>query len=1534
MPVGDSITVGINGSDPIGGFRDDLAAKLIAEGIIFDFVGDQQDGTGFDVDHEGHSGWRADQISTNIENWLDIYSPHIVLLHIGTNDISQDESPSNIINEIEDIIDKIYNYDNNIEILCSYLIPRIDSKDNITSELNHLIQDLVYEKQNANYKIYPVDQNWGFKSNPDWATDYMIDATHPNNNGYQKIAEVYFDGLIDVIYQQGSSITDNFNRESLGDDWYADPELNIVNDELANTSTSSDWNYLAIFKPGINPTWVSFKWGINVDSLGINNGGLALRLDSQIPDQANGYLAWISNSTAVLWLIENGAPSFNFTVDLQINIHPKAGDIFKVVMSSDDNGHHFDYIINDQFAGRVTDPNKHQGNAATLYAGAMLRGNHNNNIDDFTIYKEVDDMPPAAVTDLRIGKVTSGSAALLWTAPGDDGMRGNATSYDIRYSTSQITEANFSSTFQPPTSIPTPLAPGSEESFVITGLQSGETYYFALKTLDEVPNQSAISNVVSYLLPSPITTVDDFNRVELGADWSAGPEYKIISGELANSSTSDNWNLAIYNAQKNPFAVSFKFGTTADANGIEQGGLAFMIDTPSLSQSTGYIAWIRPSNQTCNMYGIENGQPSQRIGSAISISSPVPMAGDELKVMISTDINGHHFDFYVNDIFAGRIDDPDKLYGNTGERYAGVMLRGNLNNNIDDFTIYKGATDEIPPAAVTDLRIGNASSSFIKLFWTAPGDDGMNGIATSYDIRYSKNQITEANFSSAFSVSNALQPSAPGTMDSATVTGLSPDETYYFALKASDENDNQSAISNVVTGMLPSPVNAIDDFNREELGNNWNFDPEFKIISGELANTSTEDRWDFMAIYKARMNPFSASFKWGVNANADGINNGGLALMLDSPNPTDANGYLTWIHESGIYLWLIEGGVPSYQFTADKPITFRPKAGDVFKVIMSSDQSGHHFDYFVNNQLAGRLTDPNKNHGNASTLYSGVMLRGNRNNNIDDFTLEVPLGEVSNLVYTSGNNQSDVVNTKLNQPFVVTVTDQWGSPFPGITVNFTVTQGSGSPPPSVSPANPQTNANGEASTFLTLGTTAGTHKVQASVPGLSGSPVTFTAEATPGLADKIVYNSGNNQSGTVKTTLQQPFKIKIVDKFDNAIPNHKVHFKVTSGGGTLDGNSLTEKDVMTDSFGLAQVTLTLGSTLGVYTVEASSDRGGNPLTNSPITFTATAVVPKLVYVSGNDQKGAVGMPLNQPFVVKVADENGIGVVGFPVNFEVKQGGGTLKSSGPWYTEANGLVQVTLILGPEPSTVNKVWATAEWEGNPLPNSPMIFQAISGIVTTLSYVAGNGQTGSAGWPLEDSLRVKVTDSYGNTVGGYPVVFSSTEGDNLGTFSGTTDHEIQVITDSRGIAKALFYCGTKPGVASKAKAVATGLTGSPVNFNASVAELVELKYVAGNGQIWTVGAVLQEPLKAKVVDQKGRAIPNFPIKFSVVAGGGSFSGDSTIVVNTDYETKIAATTFKLGPQPGDNNNVVEATAVYKGNELKGSPIRYTASGKSFCN
>ncbi len=218
MPLGDSITQGEDGSNPVGGYRDDLDHLLSSAGINFDFVGSLRAGdpSRFDVDHEGHGGWRADQLLYGrpgqfeagvLDDWLVAHPPDLVLLHIGTNDVSNGDPNSSTVSEIEEILDKIHRFNPDIKIFLSNLIPRKDSLNGVNDDLNGYIEDLYYRKKEAGYKIYFVDMHGLFVADPQWASDYLYDVVHPNNTGYALMARGWFQAILSALSGDASGVT-------------------------------------------------------------------------------------------------------------------------------------------------------------------------------------------------------------------------------------------------------------------------------------------------------------------------------------------------------------------------------------------------------------------------------------------------------------------------------------------------------------------------------------------------------------------------------------------------------------------------------------------------------------------------------------------------------------------------------------------------------------------------------------------------------------------------------------------------------------------------------------------------------------------------------------------------------------------------------------------------------------------------------------------------------------------------------------------------------------------------------------------------------------------------------------------------------------------------------------------------------------------------------------------------------------------------------------------------------------------------------
>lgn len=211
MPLGNSLTQGIHGSTDNAGYRNDLDELLNSQRIDFDFVGSKRDGRDFDRHHEGHSGFRADELLAQLKTYLRDNPPDVILLHIGTNDISENQSVSSTIVEIAEVLATINDFDSDIVTILSSVVPRRGSKDGETTRLNRLIEDLVPEKQAAGYNLHYAGNNEAFKANPDWEIEYLADTVHPNDLGYAVMAGVWFDAILDIAGGASSTLTVAFD---------------------------------------------------------------------------------------------------------------------------------------------------------------------------------------------------------------------------------------------------------------------------------------------------------------------------------------------------------------------------------------------------------------------------------------------------------------------------------------------------------------------------------------------------------------------------------------------------------------------------------------------------------------------------------------------------------------------------------------------------------------------------------------------------------------------------------------------------------------------------------------------------------------------------------------------------------------------------------------------------------------------------------------------------------------------------------------------------------------------------------------------------------------------------------------------------------------------------------------------------------------------------------------------------------------------------------------------------------------------------
>jgi len=192
MPIGDSITAGYRSSTG-NGYRGPLYPELINQGDALDFVGSQRSGVMFDPDNEGYYGDRIDQIAGLINGELALYQPNVVLLHIGTNDLGQNYQVSTAPNRLASLIDQILAADPGITILVAQLICNsTPSVQSLINSYNSQIPGIVQARVNAGKHVYTVSMS-------SLTTADLNDGLHPNDGGYQKMADNWGAALQHVI---------------------------------------------------------------------------------------------------------------------------------------------------------------------------------------------------------------------------------------------------------------------------------------------------------------------------------------------------------------------------------------------------------------------------------------------------------------------------------------------------------------------------------------------------------------------------------------------------------------------------------------------------------------------------------------------------------------------------------------------------------------------------------------------------------------------------------------------------------------------------------------------------------------------------------------------------------------------------------------------------------------------------------------------------------------------------------------------------------------------------------------------------------------------------------------------------------------------------------------------------------------------------------------------------------------------------------------------------------------------------------------
>ncbi len=186
MPLGDSITRRV-------GYRPGLYFDLVGADYDVDFVGSVADSSGtYDRDHEGHAGFTTSDIAAQLNSWLALNPPDVILLHIGTNEDPSFPYPSET--KVEDLLNIIDGFDPGITVLLARIINKVPNELLVT-QFNDNVEAMALVRVSSGDKILVVDH----ESALNYVDDMDPDGIHPNTAGFSKMVPVWSNGLASFL---------------------------------------------------------------------------------------------------------------------------------------------------------------------------------------------------------------------------------------------------------------------------------------------------------------------------------------------------------------------------------------------------------------------------------------------------------------------------------------------------------------------------------------------------------------------------------------------------------------------------------------------------------------------------------------------------------------------------------------------------------------------------------------------------------------------------------------------------------------------------------------------------------------------------------------------------------------------------------------------------------------------------------------------------------------------------------------------------------------------------------------------------------------------------------------------------------------------------------------------------------------------------------------------------------------------------------------------------------------------------------------
>ena len=467
------------------------------------------------------------------------------------------------------------------------------------------------------------------------------------------------------------------------------------------------------------------------------------------------------------------------------------------------------------------------------------------------------------------------------------------------------------------------------------------------------------------------------------------------------------------------------------------------------------------------------------------------------------------------------------------------------------------------------------------------------------------------------------------------------------------------------------------------------------------------------------------------------------------------------------------------------------------------------------------------------------------------FIADVSTAKIADLVVIKDGSEADgsTANTLRAR-----VTDAFGNTLGGQTVSVLADNGA-----TVAPT-VTTQPDGTVEISVTS-QTAGTSTVTASINNSSLSQnVTFVADvSTAKIADLVVIKDGSEADGSTANTLQ----VKVTDAFGNALAGQTVSV-MAGNGATVAPTVITEPD------GTVEISVT-SQTAGTSTVTASIN---NSSQSRDVTFIADVRTAQIASLEVTQDNAVADGAMANTLRARVTDAFGNALAGQTVSVMAGNGATTAPTV---TTQPDGTVEISVTS--QTAGISTVTATIN-NSTLSQNVTFIADVRTAKIADLVVIKDGSEADGS---TANTLRVKVTDAFGNTLAGQTV---SVLGGNGATTAPT------VITGPDGTVESSVTSQTA-GISTVTATINNSSQSRDVTFIADVrtAQIASLEVTQDNA---VADGAMANTLRVKVTDAFGNVLAGQMVS---VTAGNSATVASTVTTHPDGTVEISVTSQTAG-------------------------------------